>query len=111
MGYMGYVPVHVEIEVELENKECKVMSLLEEQEIDQFRIIDVRESSKGKIGHMVNIPQTQLDLIAGKIPFDIVHTGKARARRYNHINSALRQGCTLWVLRKTRPCRKQANSS
>lgn len=79
MGYMGYVPVHVEIEVELENKECKVMRLLEEQDIDHFRVIDVRESSKGKIGHMVNIPQTQLDLIAGKIPFNIVHTGKEEA--------------------------------
>jgi predicted DNA binding protein len=52
---------------------------LEEQDIDQFRVIDVRESSKGKIGHMVNIPQTQLDLIAGKIPFKVVHTGKEEA--------------------------------
>ena len=76
MGYVGYVPVHVEIEVELENKECKVLSLLEEQNIDQFTVIDVRESSKGKIGHMVNIPKTQLNLIGSKMPFNVVHTGK-----------------------------------
>ncbi len=79
MGYVGYVPVHVEIEVGLENKECKVLSLLEEQNIDQFTVIDVRESSKGKIGHMVNIPQNQLSLIGSKMPFNIVHTGKEEA--------------------------------
>ncbi len=79
MDYMGYVPVHVEIEVGLENKECKVLSLLEEQNIDQFTVVDVRESSKGKIGHLVNIPQTQLNLIAGKMPYNVVHTGKGEA--------------------------------
>jgi predicted DNA binding protein len=79
MDYMGYVPVHVEIEVGLENKECKVLSLLEEQSIDQFTVVDVRETSKGKIGHMVNIPQNQLSLIGSKMPFNIVHTGKKEA--------------------------------
>jgi hypothetical protein len=79
MDYMGYVPVHVEIQVELENKECKVMSLLEEKNIEQFTVVDVRETSNGKIGHMVNIPQSQIDLIAGKIPFNVVHIGKKDA--------------------------------
>jgi predicted DNA binding protein len=76
---MGYVPVHVEIEVGLEKKECKVMSFLEEQNIDQFTVIDVRESSKGTISHMVNISQTQLELIVGDMPFEIVNEGKEEA--------------------------------
>ena len=79
MDYMSYAPVHVEIQVELENKECKVMSLLEEKNIEQFTVVDVRETSKGKIGHMVNIPQSQIDLIAGEIPFNVVRIGKEEA--------------------------------
>jgi predicted DNA binding protein len=79
MDNLGYNPVHVEIQVELERKECQVMRLLEEKNIDQFTVIDVRESSKGKIGHMVNIPQNKIDLIAGKIPFKVVNIGKEEA--------------------------------
>ncbi len=79
MDYMSYAPVHVEIQVELENKECKVMSLLEEKHIEQFTVVDVRETSKGKIGHMMNIPQSQIDLIAGEIPFNVVRIGKEEA--------------------------------
>jgi hypothetical protein len=40
------------IEAELENIECKAMSFLEEKYLDQFRVIDVRKSPKGKIDHI-----------------------------------------------------------
>jgi predicted DNA binding protein len=79
MGYMGYVPVHVEIEVDIENKVCKVMTLLEVQGIDRFRVIDVRGTSDGKIGHMVKISQAQLDLIEGKTPFNVINMDNKEA--------------------------------
>ena len=74
MGYIGYVPIHAEIEVEIENKVCKVMNLLEEQDINQFRVIDVRGTLDGKIGHMVNIPKSQVDKITDKTPFNVVNS-------------------------------------
>ena len=79
MGYIGYVPVHAEIEVEIENKVCKVMNLLEEQDINQFRVIDVRGTLDGKIGHMVNIPRSQIEKISDKTTFNVVNTGKEEA--------------------------------
>ena len=51
-------------------------NLLEEQDINQFRVIDVRGTLDGKIGHMVNIPQTQIEKITDKTTFNIVNTGK-----------------------------------
>jgi predicted DNA binding protein len=77
-SYLDYVPVHVEIEVKIENKVCKVMNLLEELGINQFKVIDVRGTSEG-IGHMVNIPQTQVEMISDKTPFNIVNIGKGEA--------------------------------
>jgi len=71
-----YQPVHVEIEVEIESKVCKIQTLLEKQGINQFRVIDVRGTLEGKIGHMVKIPQTQVNMIEGITHFDIVRTGK-----------------------------------
>jgi predicted DNA binding protein len=79
MGYMGYIPVHVEIEVELENKMCKIMSLLEDQGINQFRVMDVRGTLEGTVGHMVNIPKAQVKKIAEKTHFNVVNTGKEEA--------------------------------
>lgn len=76
MGYMDYIPVHVEIEVEIENKMCKVVNLLEDQGIHKFRVIDVRGTLEGTIRHMVKIPQAQLEMITDKTPFKVVNTGK-----------------------------------
>jgi predicted DNA binding protein len=76
MGYKGYVPVHVEIEVDIENKVCKVMSLLEDQGVNQFRVIDVRGTLEGKIGHMINIPKAQVEMIADKTSLKVVNAGK-----------------------------------
>jgi predicted DNA binding protein len=79
MGYMGYIPVHVEIEVDIENKICKIIKLLEEQGINQFRVIDVRGTVEGKVGHMVNIPKAQVKMIVDKTQLSIVNTGKEEA--------------------------------
>ena len=79
MGYLGYVPVHVEIEVDIANKVCKVMNLLEKQGVNQFRVMDVRGTLDGKVGHMVNIPKTQVEMIADKTQFNVVNTGKEEA--------------------------------
>jgi predicted DNA binding protein len=79
MGYMGYIPVHVELEVDIENKVCKIINLLEEQGIDQFRVMDVRGTLEGKIGHMINIPKAQVKMIADKTQLSVVNTGKEEA--------------------------------
>ena len=79
MGYMGYIPVHVELEVDIENKVCKIINLLEEQGIDQFRVMDVRGTLEGKVGHMINIPKAQVKMIADKTKLSVVNTGKEEA--------------------------------
>lgn len=79
MGNMGYQPVHVEIETEIESKVCKIQNLLEKHGIKQFRVIDVRGTPGGKIGHMVKIPQSQIEMLQSKTQFDVVRTGKEDA--------------------------------
>jgi predicted DNA binding protein len=79
MGYMGYDPVHVEIEVKTENKVCKVMRLLEDHGINQFRVLDVRGTLEGTIGHMVNIHKAQVEMLSDNTPFKVVNTGKVES--------------------------------
>jgi predicted DNA binding protein len=52
------------------------MNLLKKQGVDQFRVIDVRGTLEGKVGHMVNIPKSQVEMITEKTQFNIVNTGK-----------------------------------
>jgi predicted DNA binding protein len=79
MGYLGYIPVHVEIEVDIEDKVCKIMNLLEEKGVTQFRVIDVRGTLEGKIGHMVKIPRAQIQTIVDKAQFNVISTGEEEA--------------------------------
>ncbi|MCW4031848.1 MAG: helix-turn-helix domain-containing protein [Candidatus Bathyarchaeota archaeon] len=55
-------PYHVIIEIE--NKRCKVFKMLEKQGIHQFKVNDIRSSSKGSFGHLVELDQDQIKKIA-----------------------------------------------
>lgn len=72
MGYAGAAPVHVEIEVETDDRQCKIQGTLEDQGIRQFKVVDVRGSAGGSISHLVSVPNSQLKQIAVDPPFKVV---------------------------------------
>jgi hypothetical protein len=54
-------PYHVVIEVE--NERCKVLTMMEDVGIRQFKVIDMRGSSTGSIRHLVELPLDQVNKI------------------------------------------------
>ncbi|GEM_PF-1953807 len=55
-------PYHVVIEVE--NERCKVLTMMEDMGIRQFKVIDMRGSSTGSIRHLVELPLDQVNKIS-----------------------------------------------
>jgi len=52
-------PYHITIEIA--NKQCKVLRMLKELGIEQFRVIDVRGVAGGLIRHLVRMPSNQFE--------------------------------------------------
>ena len=59
-------PYHVDIEIE--NKFCRVMRLLEKGGEGGFSVIDVRETDDGKVRHLVRLPSQQADDMSKELP-------------------------------------------
>ncbi len=59
-----YNPYHISIEIV--NERCKVLALLKDLGINQFRMMDVRGSEKGVTRHLVKMSSKQIE----KIPKD-----------------------------------------
>lgn len=55
-------PYHVAIEVE--NERCRVLMMMEDVGIRQFKVIDMRGSSTGSIRHLVELPLDQVNKIS-----------------------------------------------
>ena len=68
-------PVHAELEVEIEGHQCKVIGALEEHGVREFRILDVRGSAEGSIGHLVSLPNSHLDRSEGASASKVVQPG------------------------------------
>jgi predicted DNA binding protein len=76
MPHSDESPVHAELEVEIEDHQCKVIGALEKHGIREFRILDVRGSAEGSIGHLVSLPNSHLDRLEGASAFKVVQSGK-----------------------------------
>jgi predicted DNA binding protein len=59
-------PYHVDIEIE--NKFCRVMRILEKGGEGGFGVIDVRETDNGKVRHLVRLPSQQADDMSKEMP-------------------------------------------
>ncbi len=76
MDYYDDSPVHAELEIEMEDHQCKVIGALEKRGIRGFRVLDVRGSAEGSIGHLVSLPHSQLAMMEGDATFRVVQSGK-----------------------------------
>lgn len=82
-------PYHITIGVE--NKQCKILKMLKNSGIDQFKVIDIRSVAQGLTSHLVQMPTKQIN----KIPsgsFKIEKGTKTREGTSGWINST---GCEI----------------
>lgn len=62
MEHSGDGPYNIEIEIE--NRHCKILELLKDRGIGQFRVEDIRGLAEGAIRHLVRIPSKQLEMLS-----------------------------------------------
>lgn len=72
-------PYHVILEIE--NTKCKVLKMMEEQDIKQFKVIDIRSHGGGLVRHLVRLPIRQ----ANKIPSYVLIKKKDRPEKESQI--------------------------
>ncbi|HID18685.1 TPA: hypothetical protein EYP27_03990 [Candidatus Bathyarchaeota archaeon] len=90
MKYLYDDPCHVVIEIE--NKRCRVLKILETLGIRQFKIADIRGLSGGLTRHLVKLSPEQIDKIPKGMLVKMREGGKLEERAFVWVES---EGCDV----------------